>query len=343
MEKGTEHTLLLTAVVAVIFGLVFGYIFTAIAFVNAWNLPFIPMTNTTKYVPITSQTSNYTSSVEQYLNTNFLSSYQAQAVVTNTTNVDGIIIMGIDVIQNNTKISGGNVYVTPGGQMLLLGTLYNMSVPVPQQAQNQTQAVAQTAPSAATNISTQTFESNPTLYPSVGPSNASNTIIEFADFQCPYCAMASGISSGANQYASQYPDLVGSALKSEQLALSGKARFIYVSMSFLGQESVNAAEASLCANAQGKFWEMHDAIFSANDMKEDDGKYVVGSLEAMAQNITGLNQTEFKNCLENGTEQSSLTAITQAANSVGVSSTPTFIVNGKEVSASWQAINASIR
>ena len=45
------------------------------------------------------------------------------------------------------------------------------------------------------------FTSNPDIFPSVGPDNAANTVIEFADFQCPYCALASGLPSWASQYA----------------------------------------------------------------------------------------------------------------------------------------------
>ena len=73
-----------------------------------------------------------------------------------------------------------------------------------------TGATAQTTTTGPVDVSGFTADS--TLYPSLGPSTASATVIEFADFQCPYCALASGQASWASQYT-QYADLVNSAGK----------------------------------------------------------------------------------------------------------------------------------
>jgi len=143
MEK--RHLVLLTAAVAVVFGLVFGYILTAVAVSNAWNLPFIPMSNPSAGVQTSA--ANFTPKVAQYLTTNFLNSYGAEARIVNTTVEGGITVMGVDIIQNGTKLSGGEVYVTSDGELLLLGTLYNMSKPLP--AVNQTQTQTQTATTQA--------------------------------------------------------------------------------------------------------------------------------------------------------------------------------------------------
>ncbi len=189
---------------------------------------------------------------------------------------------------------------------------------------------------------TKVFTSNPDLYPSLGPSNAKVTVIEFADFQCPFCAMASGLPSWVSQYASQYADIIGSAGKLEEMASNGEIRLIYVPFSFLGEESINAAEAALCANEQDKFWEMHDAIFAAHDSEENNGKYTVAKLEIIAQSISGLNQAAFKTCLESDKYSSQMSTISQAAAGAGITGTPTFLVNGKQVQASWTALQAAI-
>lgn len=187
------------------------------------------------------------------------------------------------------------------------------------------------------------FMNNPNLYPSIGPSDAKATVIEFSDFQCPYCAIAAGLSDFAKQLGTgQYADLFGSAGKVEQLAQSGKVRFIYVSMSFLGAESVSAAQAALCANDQGKFWQMHDALFAANDGHEQDSKYTNDKLKAMAAGINGIDSAKFNQCLDSNQHASDVQAISQAASSV-VQGTPSFFVNGQQVQAGWNSISSAIQ
>ena len=74
---------------------------------------------------------------------------------------------------------------------------------------------------AATTINPSAF-SDATLFPTLGPDNAQYKVIELADFQCPYCALASGLPAWSAQYASQYGDLIGSAGNIEQLAQQGR-------------------------------------------------------------------------------------------------------------------------
>lgn len=185
------------------------------------------------------------------------------------------------------------------------------------------------------------FLNNPSLYPSLGPSDAKNVVIEFSDFQCPFCAIASGLPSWVGTATSQYGDLLGAAGKVEKMAQEGKLKFVYVSMSFLGQESVYAAEAGLCANEQGKFWEMHDAIFTAQTQGENNGKYNKDNLEIIANGVSGLDQSKFKACLEGDKYLSAVQKINGEA-SKAAQGTPTFYVNGKQVSASWTAIEKEI-
>ena len=192
---------------------------------------------------------------------------------------------------------------------------------------------------SGTSTDVSTFLSDTSLYPSLGPEDAEVTVVEFSDFQCPFCAMASGLPSWTDDYESQYGDLIGSAEKIQEMAQQGKLRFIYVPMNFLGQESVYAAEAGLCANEQGKFWEMHDAIFSAHDSKENNGKYTKEKLEVIAQGIIGLDQNKFKTCLEDDKYLSDVQQIAQITSGIG---TPKFVVNGKDVQSSWAKLSEAI-
>ena len=190
-------------------------------------------------------------------------------------------------------------------------------------------------------VNLNVFTNNPALYPSLGPEDADTVIIEFSDFQCPYCALASGLPDFADQYATQYADLIDSAGKVQKMAEDGDVRFIYVPMSFLGEESVYAAQAGLCANNQGKFWEMHDVIFETHDGKENNGKYSKDNLKKMAKTISGLDASEFNKCLDN---DETLAYVQEASSTAGsiVSGTPTFFVNGQKVSASWSQISSLI-
>lgn len=184
--------------------------------------------------------------------------------------------------------------------------------------------------------------SNSDLYPSLGPSTAKATVIELSDFQCPYCAMAAGLSPQSKNYASQVP-YFGIASQLEQSAEQGSIRFIYVPLSFLGTESTYATQAAFCAADQGKFWEMHDALFTVNDLTEQDGKYTKAKLETLAQSISGIDATKFKTCLESDTTlskvQQVMTEVQQAGIQIG---TPQFFVNGKAVQASTAAIQVAI-
>jgi protein-disulfide isomerase len=180
------------------------------------------------------------------------------------------------------------------------------------------------------------------LYPTLGPENSENVVIEFSDFQCPYCSLASGLPSWATGYASQYSDLIDSAGKVQDMAADGKLRFIYVSMSFLGQESIYAAQASYCAKDQGKFWEVHDAIFRASTgPEENDGRYSKENLKTIAKSISGLDTAKFNKCLDDDETLSDVQKVASQASQIA-SGTPTFYINGKQYSASWNAISAAL-
>ena len=208
-------------------------------------------------------------------------------------------------------------------------------------------AVQNTGNTAATGATQQpavvdlsVFASNSDIYPSTGPDNAKNTVIEFTDFQCPYCALASGLPNWTSQFASQYSSLIGAAKSAESAAESGQIKFVFVTMNFLdnpqsqyGTESTYAAEAGFCANDQGKFWEMHDIIYSNQVTPAQEGvQFTKQQLTSMAAQIQGMNQSQFSDCLQTDKYLIKTQEITNAAFNAGVTGTPTFVINGKVLS-----------
>jgi len=145
---------------------------------------------------------------------------------------------------------------------------------------------------------------------SLGNANAPVKIVEFSDYQCPFCARF---------YSDTLPDLKKNFID------TGKAKFVYrdFPLSF-HKEAQKAAEATECAEEQGKFWEMHDKIF------ENQGAIGVDSLKTYASEL-GLDTNQFNSCLDSGKYASEVQKDFSDGKAAGVSGTPTFFVNGKKL------------
>lgn len=144
--------------------------------------------------------------------------------------------------------------------------------------------------------------------PARGPNDAKITIVEFSDFQCPYCSKAEdSISQVMERYA-------------------GKVRIVFrhFPLSF-HQQAPKAAEASACADEQGKFWEMHKQLFA------NQSKLAIDDLKAHATAI-GLDGAKFNECLDSGKMKAKVDADMKAGQEAGVSGTPAFFINGKLLS-----------
>jgi protein-disulfide isomerase len=146
----------------------------------------------------------------------------------------------------------------------------------------------------------------------LGDPGAPITLIEFADYQCPYCK--------------RYHDAINPALL-KQYVDSGKINFVYKHSAFLGQESVWAAQAAECAADQGKFWEYHDLLY-AKQNGENVGLFTKDNLIAYAKEID-LDSAQFDPCLQNDETLPRVAVDTQEGRQVGVTGTPTFFINGK--------------
>lgn len=151
----------------------------------------------------------------------------------------------------------------------------------------------------------------PENIPTLGSKDAKVTVIEFADYQCPFCG--------------QWQKKILPLLKSEYIE-TGKVKFIYWDFAFLGDESIRAAEAARCASEQGKFWEYHDALF-ASQIGENKGAFSDSRLKNLAGGLK-LDSKSFGSCFNNRIHQQLVQDRTQEATLAGVDSTPTVLING---------------
>jgi protein-disulfide isomerase len=140
--------------------------------------------------------------------------------------------------------------------------------------------------------------------PARGPDNAPITIVEFSDFQCPYCSRA---SATVDEVLNAYP---------------GKIRLVFRHYPLpFHAEAPKASEASMCANEQGKFWEYHDVLF------KNQQQLAVADLKNHASAI-GLDAAKFAECLDSGKNASVVEKDMEAGKKVGVNGTPAFFING---------------
>jgi len=141
-----------------------------------------------------------------------------------------------------------------------------------------------------------------------GPKNAKVTIIEFSDYQCPYCGRAE------------------KTIKQIKEKYAGKIRLVFrdFPLSF-HPNSQKAHEAAGCALEQGKFWPMHDKLFENQQALEVDKLYGYAS-------ELGLDAEKFKACLDSGSRSAEITGDQKAGAAAGVSGTPAFFINGRFVS-----------
>jgi len=156
----------------------------------------------------------------------------------------------------------------------------------------------------------------------LGDASAKVTLIEYGDYQCPYCV----------QFFSQTESKI-----IQNYVNTGKVRMVFRDFAFLGPESIAASEAAQCAQDQNKLWAYHDALYTAkmgDDTKggtEDDGFYNRAEFLKLAQQV-GLNIPTFTSCIDNNTDASVVSGEKGAATGVGVTATPSFIINGQMVS-----------
>ena len=140
-----------------------------------------------------------------------------------------------------------------------------------------------------------------------GPSNAPITIIEYSDFQCPFCAR---VNPTLEKIRETYGDKVRIVFKDFPLPIH--------------PEAPKASEAAYCAGDQGKYWEMHDRLFANQQALQ---------LPALKEHAValGLNTETFNQCIDSGKHAGRIAENVQSGEKLGIASTPTLYVNGRPV------------
>jgi protein-disulfide isomerase len=143
-------------------------------------------------------------------------------------------------------------------------------------------------------------------YPSLGPDNAKIVIVEFSDFQCPYCR--------------RFHDDTYQALLD---AYPNQIRFVYRNLPLpptMHPDAMSAAVASLCANDQNAYWDYHEKLFSSQTLGEETYIQYAADLS--------LNVEEFTACLSSGKHDDFIKQDMAFSSNLGVQSTPSFFING---------------
>lgn len=167
-----------------------------------------------------------------------------------------------------------------------------------------------------------------TAQPTLGNPDAPVTIVEFADFQCPFCGAESGQNQDVIQYLrSRDPNWEPLEPNLEPYIESGKVKLIFLNFVFLGPESEWAAEAAECAHEQGRFWEYYEELF-ASQRGENEGAFVKENLKRFAAEL-GLDGKTFSECLDSGKFAEEVRDDTEEGQRLGVRGTPTFFINGR--------------
>ncbi len=180
----------------------------------------------------------------------------------------------------------------------------------------------------------------PTVHPmengkGLGNPTAKVKIEVYEDFQCPACR--------------EFSDAIEPQLLQSTYITGGQVYYEFMQYPFLDQNSITkeshqAANASMCALEQGKFWDYHDILF-ANQNGENVGAFTDKRLQAFAESL-GLDMTAFDKCFKANTYSTEIETDYQKGVSAGVNSTPSVFLNGKEVSPgsipTYQQIKSAI-
>ena len=199
--------------------------------------------------------------------------------------------------------------------ILIAAALVACSAPEPSTARAST-----TSPSAVAPTSSATTDSASLLAKAdhgriQGDSSAKLWLIMVSDFQCPFCR--------------EWHDQVFPTVMRDYVA-TGKVRVAYLNFPLgIHPNAMPAAEAAMCASVQGKFWEMHDAIFRTQDQWAGlpNPKAVFDSLATSV----GVAAGPYRSCVESGATRPMILADEQRATTAGVRATPTFFIGSGEL------------
>lgn len=151
--------------------------------------------------------------------------------------------------------------------------------------------------------------------PVLGNPDAPVTMVEFADFQCPFC--------GKFQ-KTVMPQII------EKYVRTGKVKFVYRDFAFLGKESEIAALGAECAKDQDKFWDFHDYLYAHQD-GENEGGFAKEKVRGFAK-VLGLDMAKFNACFDSGKYAEEISKDTADGRKYGVNGTPATFIDGRMIS-----------
>ncbi|MEI6886836.1 MAG: DsbA family protein [bacterium] len=219
-----------------------------------------------------------------------------------------------DVVQKNEQVFDLTPVLTPISiflsALIISGTIFfslrgaNLGVLGTGTTAQASSATTSAAAKQVVAVSEVDFGSAPML-----GNKASNVyMVEFTDFQCPYCE---------RHFTTTYPDIKKNYIDTNQIAYFSKD----FPLSF-HENAQKASEAAQCALDQGKYWEMHDKLF------KNQAKIAVADIKGYAKDL-GMNETDFNTCLDSGKNATRVSESTATGTTAGVNGTPGFFVGEK--------------
>ncbi len=148
--------------------------------------------------------------------------------------------------------------------------------------------------------------------PILGNPTALITIVEFGDYQCHQCY---------NWFHNTKPAVFQNCVDTE------KVNFVFMDLAFLGKDSSKAAQASYCAEDQGKYWEYHNQLYTAQESQIDNGWANSQRLQVFAFSL-GLDMPLFDSCFDSEKYKQRVEYNIAEARKLGADGTPTFIIIG---------------
>lgn len=215
------------------------------------------------------------------------------------------LIIGVVAITIITAFFGGYVF----GNIVPFST--NILEP---QKQNSDSKIVPTTIKEPPTTKTPPSSEIPVYAKYEGESSATVNIIEFGDFQCPFCK--------------RFFDQTEPEIKKQYID-TGKAKFSFIGISITGPDSLPLAASSWCANEQEKYYQYHNYIY-ANQGDENSGWGTYEKIKILAKNIPDLDMAQFNTCLDSKKYEPRVAELTQLSSNIGVTGTPTAFIGNSE-------------
>lgn len=202
---------------------------------------------------------------------------------------------------------------------MALGYFIGNTIPIGSNFQSNPQAsVTNTgviADQPSKNIAGNLIFDIPTFAKFKGSSSATINLVEFGDYQCPFCKRF--FDKTEPQLYKEYVD-------------TGKAKFYFLDVSVVGDDSVTLGQGAWCADEQGKYYEYHDYMYS-NQGEENSGWGTPDKVKNLVENIQGLDVAEFRKCLDSKKYESRNQELTKFSGQLGLTGTPTMFIGNSEM------------